>query len=193
MTTIPSIACLGVIGKNNNPLHISTFPPHSAPYPTSSSSPAKSTPPVHEYLRTPLQYSLLLSSTLDIFDARSRTSSAQNLTGELGLLYAVDERLAAYGFETNTGVRFVVFVDGRGRVVRGAGNLGMGNGGANGEGGGIGGVGAGGVREGDLRSNPFYDPDEHCPVNGKGGKKIVSRKFVEDMRRIGEGWVPGSL
>lgn len=42
-----------------------------------------------------------------------------------------------------------------------------------------------------LLQNPFYDPDEHCPVNGKGGKKIVSRRFVEDMRRIGEGWVPG--
>ncbi|KAA8574559.1 hypothetical protein EYC84_006008 [Monilinia fructicola] len=198
MTTIPSIACLGVIGKNNNPLHISIFPPHTTPYPLSSSSP-KSTPPVHESLRTPLQYSLLLSSTLDIFDARSRTSGAQNLTGDLGLLYAVDERLAAYGFETNTGVRFVVFVDARGRVVRG----GVGVGGA--EGNAREGV-VGGVREVDVRSifkamqaayirllqNPFYDPDEHCPVNGKGGKKIVSRLFIEDMRRIGEGWVPGS-
>jgi hypothetical protein len=28
----------------------------------------------------------------------------------------VDERLAAYGFETNTGVRFVVVVDMRGRA-----------------------------------------------------------------------------
>ncbi|CAD6448836.1 fdb2781d-bf6d-4f06-966c-79baff7efdf9 [Sclerotinia trifoliorum] len=108
MTTIPSIACLGVIGKNNNPLHISIFPPHSPPYPTSSSTLQTHTP-VHETLRTPLQYSLLLSSTLDIFDARNRTSTGnQNLTGDLGLLYAVDERLAAYGFETNTGVRFVV-------------------------------------------------------------------------------------
>lgn len=44
-----------------------------------------------------------------------------------------------------------------------------------------------------LLQNPFYDPDEHCPVNGKGGKKIVSRRFVEDMRRIGEGWIPGSV
>lgn len=29
----------------------------------------------------------------------------------------MDERLAAYGFETNTGVRFVVVVDVRGRGV----------------------------------------------------------------------------
>ncbi|KAJ8067662.1 hypothetical protein OCU04_003270 [Sclerotinia nivalis] len=206
MITIPSIACLGVIGKNNNPLHISIFPPHSPPYPTSSTSPSKTSPPVHESLRTPLQYSLLLSSTLDIFDARNRTSAGnQNLTGDLGLLYAVDERLAAYGFETNTGVRFVVFVDGRGRVVKGGVGAGAGSGG--GGGGGEGGVGGGGVREADVRSifkamqaayirllqNPFYDPDEHCPVNGKGGKKINSRRFVEDMRRIGEAWVPGSI
>lgn len=34
-----------------------------------------------------------------------------NLTGEYGLLHAVDDRLAAYGYETNTGVRFVVVVD----------------------------------------------------------------------------------
>ncbi|KAK6592397.1 hypothetical protein H4I95_11788 [Botrytis cinerea] len=205
MTTIPSIACLGVIGKNNNPLHISIFPPHSPPYPTSSSAsaPTKATPVVHESLRTPLQYSLLLSSTLDTFDSRSRISGS-NLTGDLGLLYAVDERLAAYGFETNTGVRFVVFVDGRGRAVRNMGGNGGGNGG---NGNAEGGVAGAGVREGDIRSifkamqaayirllqNPFYDPDEHCPVNGKGGKKIVSRKFVEDMRRIGEGWVPGSV
>lgn len=68
------------------------------------------------------------------------------------MLYAVDERLAAYGFETNTGVRFVVFVDGRGRAVRGGAG---GNGGAGnlGEGGGReGGVGNGGIREGDVRS-----------------------------------------
>ncbi|QSZ32487.1 hypothetical protein DSL72_002065 [Monilinia vaccinii-corymbosi] len=195
MTTIPSIACLGVIGRNNNPLHISVFPPPSAPYPLSSSSPPKSTPPVHESLRTPLQYSLLLSSTLDVFDARSRTSGAPNLTGDLGLLFAVDERLAAYGFETNTGVRFVVFVDARGRVVRGQG-LGVGSEGV-----------GGAVREVDVKSifkamqaayirllqNPFYDPDEHCPLNGKGGKKIVSKLFIEDMRRIGESWVPGSV
>ncbi|KAG4413230.1 hypothetical protein IFR04_013619, partial [Cadophora malorum] len=108
MTTIPSIACLGVIGKNNNPLHISIFP----------------TTPSNKPLLTPLQYSLLLSSTLDIFEARSKinTSSSGGLSGDFGLLHAVDERLAAYGFETNTGVRFVVVVDMRGRSV-GAGGI----------------------------------------------------------------------
>lgn len=124
MTAVPSIACLGVIGKNvpsppshlnpptytqpqNNPLHISIFP--SLP---------SNTP-----LRTPLQYSLLLSSTLDIFEARSKinTTSGGGLSGDFGLLHAIDERLAAYGFETNTGVRFVAVVDMRGRIVGGAG------------------------------------------------------------------------
>lgn len=42
-----------------------------------------------------------------------------------------------------------------------------------------------------LLQNPFYDPDEHSPPNGAGGKKITSRKFAEDMKRIGDSWIPG--
>ena len=42
-----------------------------------------------------------------------------------------------------------------------------------------------------LLQNPFYDPDEHSPPTGVGGKRITSRKFAEDMRRIGESWIPG--
>ncbi|KAE8445280.1 hypothetical protein EG329_013518 [Mollisiaceae sp. DMI_Dod_QoI] len=177
MTAIPSIACLGVIGKNNNPLHVSIFP----------SAPAN-TP-----LRTPLQFSLLLASTLDIFEARSKanTTSGGGLSGDFGLLHAVDERLAAYGFETNTGVRFVVVVDMRGRAISDVGK-GMG----------IGGLG---LRDGEMKvvframqaayvrllQNPFFDPDEHSPPTGRGGKKITSRKFIEEMKRIGETWMPG--
>jgi hypothetical protein len=72
-----------------------------------------------------LQFSLLLSSTLDIFEQRARAGAAGGgaanpaiaglLSGDLGLLHAVDDRLAAYGSETNTGVRFVAVVDMRGR------------------------------------------------------------------------------
>lgn len=43
-----------------------------------------------------------------------------------------------------------------------------------------------------LLQNPFYEPDEHSPPTGRGGKKITSRRFVEDMKRIGESWVPGA-
>lgn len=86
-----------------NPLHISIFPSQ----------------PNNKPLRTPLQFSLILSSTLDIFEARSKAnaSSGGGLSGDFGLLHAIDERLAAYGFETNTGVRFVAIVDMRGRIM----------------------------------------------------------------------------
>lgn len=43
-----------------------------------------------------------------------------------------------------------------------------------------------------LLQNPFFDPDEHSPLTGTGGKKITSKKFTEDMRRIGENWGPGA-
>ncbi|KAI1372893.1 snare-like protein [Hypoxylon crocopeplum] len=202
-TAIPSIACLGVIGRNNNPLHITVFPSYDAV--TNIRAP----------LRTSLQFSLLLSSTLDVFEARARRSAAPQtasggagtpiLSGDYGLLHAVDERLAAYGFETNTGVKFVAVVDMRGRLPPG----GMVSGGGA-PGVGAGGRGGVGLREAELRvvframqtayvrllQNPFYDPDEHAPLvpaggAGAGGKRITSRKFAEEMRRIGENWAPG--
>ena len=42
-----------------------------------------------------------------------------------------------------------------------------------------------------LLQNPFYDPDEHSPPMGRGGKQITSRRFAEDIRHIGENWMPG--
>ncbi|KAI1327289.1 Sedlin [Xylariaceae sp. FL0255] len=243
-SSVPAIACLGVIGRNNNPLHISIFPSHDAS--TNTYAPA----------RTPLQFSLILSATLDIFEARARAASSSSsgqtqnpaagstasmlLSGDYGLLHAVDDRLAAYGFETNTGVKFVAVVDMRGRaglgsssgIGSGAGEGGSGNTsgrgtGSGGSGSGIGtGPGAGGVglRDTDLKpvframqtayvrllQNPFYDPDETV-LGGKGGvgvagggvtgtgggiggsvaKRITSKRFSEDMRRIGEKWAPG--
>jgi hypothetical protein len=106
----PSIACIGVIGKHvsrckysqatlgqnlswtqNNPLHISLFPAEE---------------------RAPLEYQFLLSSCLDIFEARLPHKTADQ---DFGLLQAVDERLAMYGWLTNTGVKFVIVVDMEGR------------------------------------------------------------------------------
>ncbi|KAK2612336.1 hypothetical protein QQS21_001600 [Conoideocrella luteorostrata] len=178
-TAIPSIACLGVIGRNNNPLHISIFPSHDPS--TNSFTP----------IRTPLQFSLLLSSTIDVFELRAKANAASDvgLSGDMGLLHAVDDRLAAYGYETNTGVRMVCVVDMRGRRVDAARPTGVGL----------------GLRDAELKpvframqaayvrllQNPFYEPDEHAPLGGTGGKRIVSRKFEGDMRRIGEGWTPG--
>lgn len=66
------------------------------------------------------------------------------------------------------------------------------------------GIGGLGLRDGEMKivfkamqaayvrllQNPFFEPDEHSPPTGKGGKKITSRKFVEEMKRIGESWMP---
>ncbi|KAK6082858.1 hypothetical protein SCUP234_04182 [Seiridium cupressi] len=193
-TSIPAIACLGVIGRNNSPLHTTLFPTSHDP------STGKPVP-----LRTPLQFSLLLSSTLDVFASRERHASASGtlLSGDFGLLHAVDDRLAAYGWETNTGVKFVAVIDMRGRsldsVGKGSATAGGGKTGAA-TGGGV------GLREGELKvvframqtayvrllQNPFYDPDE-ASEGAVGTKRITSRKFAEEMRRIGEVWVPGSV
>ena len=147
-TGIPSIACIAVIGKEvsrnerlsvpacrqgcspclcyqNNPLHISTFPPDTRPE---------------------LQFSLLLSSTLDIFDVRIAHKVALQ---DFGLLQAVDERLACYGWLTNTGVKFVIVVDMAGRPIGADGGDGRGTA-----------IGMIGLREADLR--PVSD-DEYIP------------------------------
>jgi hypothetical protein len=164
-------------------------------------------------VRTPLQFSLILSSTLDVFELRARQNAAAGvgLTGDFGLLHAVDDRLAAYGFETNTGTRFVVIVDMRGRRVEGAAAAAAAA--AAGEGGSrdasrrVAGAATTGLREGEMRpvfkamqaayiqlmQNPFFEPDEYSPPAGVGGRKITSRRFAEEMRRIGEGWMPGAV
>lgn len=158
--------------SQNNPLHISIFPSYE--------------PSTNDFapIRTPLQFSLLLSSTIDVFDLRAKHNAAGNLTGDLGLLQAVDDRLAAYGFETNTGHRLVCVVDMRGRRAA---------------------AGRQGLRDVELKpvfkamqeawvrlcQNPFFDLDEHVPLGGKGGRRITSRRFGEDMKKIGEGWTPG--
>lgn len=97
----PSVACIGVIGRHNNPLHISLFPATGAGY---------------EAERDKLQFSLMLNTCLDIFEARMPSKS---LTHDFGLLHALDERIAMYGWLTNTGVKFVVVVDMEGAVAEG--------------------------------------------------------------------------
>ncbi|KHN96966.1 malonyl CoA-acyl carrier protein transacylase [Metarhizium album ARSEF 1941] len=165
--------------EEDNPLHVSVFPSHDAA--TNTFTP----------IRSPLQFSLLLSSTIDVFRLRAKANAASGvgLSGDVGLLHAVDDRLAAYGYETNTGVRMVCVVDMRGRRVDASGGR----------------QAAAGLRETDLKpvframqtayvrllQNPFYEPDEHAPLGGAPGKSIVSTRFEGDMRRIGEAWTPG--
>ncbi|KAL9131522.1 MAG: hypothetical protein Q9175_006746 [Cornicularia normoerica] len=164
----PSIACIGIIGKHDNPLHIALFPPHT------------STPSAH------LEFSFLLNASLDIFDTRARDRNC--VDQDLGMLQAVDERLSIWGWETGTGTRFAVVVDAWGNC---------------------GNKGARGLLDGDLKGalkalqtayirllqNPFYVPDEHTPMavasgRGKGGQ-ITSKRFIEEVKRIGEIWKPG--
>ena len=47
-----------------------------------------------------------------------------------------------------------------------------------------------------LLQNPFYVPDEHTPMaiaSGKGrGGKITSKRFIGEVKRIGEVWKSGA-
>lgn len=60
------------------------------------------------YMNSTVEFSFLLNSCLDIFEIRQKQTSIDQ---DLGLLHAVDERLAAYGWLTNTGIKFIVIVD----------------------------------------------------------------------------------
>ncbi|PSN63829.1 Sedlin [Corynespora cassiicola Philippines] len=170
-TRVPSIAAIGVIGKHNNPLHISLFPPEE---------------------RAPLEFQFLLSSCLDIFEARLPHKTADQ---DFGLLQAVDDRLAMYGWLTNTGVKFVVIVDMEGRAATALDSKA---------------ATAVGLRDADLKPafralqtayimllrNPFYNPDEHSPITANteqriGSTQITSRKFIQEVKKIGDTWAPG--
>jgi trafficking protein particle complex subunit 2 len=54
----------------------------------------------------------MLSSSLDIFEARMPHKTVDQ---DFGLLQALDERIAMYGWLTATGVKFVIVVDMEGR------------------------------------------------------------------------------
>jgi len=68
-------------------------------------------------------------------------------------------------------------------------------------------VGAVGLRDGELKvvframqtayvrllQNPFYDPEEGAKAGQPQQKRITSRRFAEEMRRIGDKWVPGGV
>jgi len=68
----------------------------------------------HEQQRDKLEYSFMLNSSLDIFEARMPSKTVGH---DFGLLHALDERLALYGWLTNTGVKLVIVVDMEGRTA----------------------------------------------------------------------------
>ncbi|KEF57177.1 uncharacterized protein A1O9_07367 [Exophiala aquamarina CBS 119918] len=191
LNAVPSIAAIGIIGKHDNPLHISHFPPQPS---------------------DPLPMLFLINSCLDIFALRASTSTGNSsLSHDLGLLQAVDERLSCYGWQTNTGIKFVIVIDMMGgprdstassivsplspaeekdkRKLPAAAVMGL--------------------RDADLRPafravqtayiqlmlNPFYSPDDRTPLQiaNYGGKspEITSKKFINELKRIGKVWTPG--
>ncbi|EMC97550.1 hypothetical protein BAUCODRAFT_67731 [Baudoinia panamericana UAMH 10762] len=174
MSRSPSVACIGVIGRNNNPLHIALFP---------------ATGQGHEQHRDKLEYSFMLNSCLDIFEARMPSKTVGH---DFGLLHALDERIAMYGWLTNTGVKLVIVVDMEGRTAPTpeAGKTAI-----------------LGLRNSDLAPafqalqtayirllrNPFYVPDEHDPKlhKGRGSLQITSPRFINEVDRIGKAWLPG--
>ncbi|OQD72428.1 hypothetical protein PENDEC_c021G03809 [Penicillium decumbens] len=170
----PRIACIGVIGKADNPLHISLFPP---------------------YTDATIEFSFLLNSCLDIFEIRRKQTSIDQ---ELGLLHAIDERLAAYGWLTTTGVKFLIIVNLIGPEVANTGKPAE--------------AAVSGLRDSDLKpafralqsayiqllQNPFYSPDDHVYTPGmvagsvSNCLSISNPRFIADVQRIGETWTPGN-
>lgn len=71
-----------------------------------------------------VNFSFYLNACLDIFEIRQKKTSVGQ---DLGLLHAIDERLAAYGWLTTTGVKFLIVVDTIGQPTHvGAESLGIG-------------------------------------------------------------------
>ena len=164
----------------DEPLHISLFAPHE---------------------EQELDMSFILNSSLDIFDIRTRSKTNALVDQDLGLLHAVDERLAAYGWLTNTNIKFIIIVDMMGRppasdeegrstqqpppIV--------------------------GLRDAEMKPafravqtayiqlmlNPFYTPEHRTPlqlansINGRRPATITSKKFANELQRIGRTWYPG--
>ncbi|RMJ28344.1 hypothetical protein PHISP_00821 [Aspergillus sp. HF37] len=166
------IACIGVIGKDDDPLHISLFPP---------------------YEDSTVEFSFLLNSCLDIFDIRQKQTSIDQ---DLGLLHAVDERLAAYGWLTNTGIKFIIVMD---LVEQPApiGNKEPKN------------SAVAGLRDSDLKpvfqalqtayvqllQNPFYSPDDRAPIARAATPTAsmgLKTKFATEIKRIGNVWSSGT-
>jgi hypothetical protein len=83
----------------------------------------------------------MLSSCLDIFELRAPYKTADQ---DFGLLQALDERIAMYGWLTNTGVKLVIVVDMEGQPAPEGGKTPLG---------GL------GLRDSDLKPVSSNDPD----------------------------------
>lgn len=177
------------VSSQNNPLHVSLFPQDQ---------------------RDALEFSFLLSSCLDIFEARMPQKTVDQ---DFGLLQAIDERLAMYGWLTNTGVKLVIVIDMEGRQATAndpKANATM------------------GLRDSDLKpvcsalkskdesmliflakafkalhtayinllKDPFYQTDKNSLLTSgtfrsRDSEEITSRRFINEVQRIGKAWSVG--
>ncbi|KAL4783250.1 Sedlin [Aspergillus varians] len=170
----PKIACISVVGKADNPLHMSLFPPYSS---------------------SAIEFSFLLNSSLDIFEIRQKQTSIDQ---DLGLLHAVDERLASYGWLTTTGVKFLIIIDLMGGQTSTSVNDARGNAWSS-------------FRESELKpafralqtayiqllQNPFYSPDDHVTmtsgaVQAVKPSHITDQRFIAEVNRVGDSWAAGT-
>lgn len=132
---------------------------------------------------------------------------------DFGLLQAIDERLAMYGWLTNTGVKFVIVVDMEGRQATASdpkANATI------------------GLRDSDLKpvcyslkskarkyayipgkafkalhaayinllKDPFYQTDKSSlltagTLRSRDSEEITSKKFISEVQRIGQAWSVG--
>ncbi|OKL58903.1 hypothetical protein UA08_05801 [Talaromyces atroroseus] len=170
---LPFIACIAFVAKNDHPLHVTVFPP---------------------FRESRLRFLILINSCLDIFDLRARNTFIDQ---DLGLLQALDERLAVYGWLTNTGVKILIIVDLAGRHLA-----------ASPQKHDI--TSVTGIKHSELKpafralqtayigllQNPFYTPDKQnvVPQNippDDAPLGITDKKFVTEVKRIGDSWRPG--
>lgn len=111
--------------------------------------------------RDALSFHFLVHTTLDIFT--SRLPSKANGDSDFGLLYAVDDEVALYGWLTNTGIKIVVAVETPA--------------GADSDGGGGGGMG---VRDGELKGVSLLLL--FSSLSFLGGKGRIARLEEADVR-----------
>lgn len=159
------------------PLHISTF---------------HVTPTVPE--RTSREYHLHLHSTLDIFNTRGPDTP----DGNYNLLFAIDERLAFFGWITLTNIKFIIGVDMEGKSAPEQASLEGGTARSNAN------QQPNGIRYQDLAPaffalrrayarvlrDPFYEVKGEDEDELEVGK-IKNEGFQKEVKRIGEYWYPG--
>lgn len=193
----PAIACIGIIGRKvyhnkqsaidllthisqDEPLHIAIIPNITPTVPA----------------RTTLDYHKHLFSALDIFETRNPDTP----DGNYNLLFAIDTRLAFFGWITPTNIKYIIGVDMEGKSAPEQAALEGGTAKSTPQ-------QPNGIRYAELAPafgalrkayarllrDPFYlaDEEEEEEVERGGSGKVRNRWFESEVVRVGESWYPG--